>query len=51
MLDQTAKVDPVALEKSISSATEALLGYRPGNVLKRAPRLRWIQARPSAGTT
>ena len=27
-LDPVAAVDPVALEKSISSATEALLGYR-----------------------
>ena len=27
-VDHVATVDPVALEKSISSATEALLGYR-----------------------
>src|SRR5437899_12482784 len=27
-VDPVATVDPVALEKSISSATEALLGYR-----------------------
>jgi len=28
----------------IASRTEALLGYRPGNLLKRSPKLRWIQS-------
>lgn len=28
----------------VAARCEALLGYRPGNLLKRMPRLRWIQA-------
>lgn len=28
----------------VAARADALLGYRPGNLLKRMPRLRWIQA-------
>ena len=47
-LAEQLEVHSFALDQSIpdelAARTDALLGWRPGDALKRMPRLRWIQA-------